>query len=226
MWRRRDFNLHPCDSEACARSTTLNCKFTFPLPYFPLPANPSLLLLQFSPIWVENISSHSSIYEVTLTSFWFIPCPSNRASNPVNSPYMSPTCPFSPWLPKQPSSLPPPTNLHIMAKIIFLNHDFLSLPLLRTCDRPQLSRGWSLNFLAKHSRPCTVHSEPISQPVPQHSPESIPKPATLHVLSSLSLQLLPPFCQKTFPTTHARSIWSIPLPPPPRCLLSLPLHLC
>lgn len=141
VWRRRDFNLHPCDSEACARSTTLNCKFTFPLPYFPLPANPSLLLLQFSPIWVENISSHSSIYEVTLTSFWFIPCPSNRASNPVNSPYMSPTCPFSPWLPKQPSSLPPPTNLHIMAKIIFLNHDFLSLPLLRTCDRPQLSRG-------------------------------------------------------------------------------------
>lgn len=141
MWRRRDFNLHPCDSEACARSTTLNCKFTFPLPYFPLPANPSLLLLQFSPIWVENISSHSSIYEVTLTSFWFIPCPSNRASNPVNSPYMSPTCPFSPWLPKQPSSLPPLTNLHIMAKIIFLNHDLLSLPLLRTCDRPQLSRG-------------------------------------------------------------------------------------
>lgn len=51
---------------------------------------------------------------------------------------------------------------------------WLSLPSIRIFDRPQLSRGWSLNSLARHSRPCTVHCEPVFQPIPHHPPRSIP----------------------------------------------------
>lgn len=83
--------------------------------------------------------------------------------------------PFSPQLPKWPSSLPrPSTPYHgqsYLSKHILI---WLSLPLIRTFDRPQLSRGWSLNSLARHSRPRTVHSEPVFQPIPHHSPISTP----------------------------------------------------